>query len=190
MEFLVQERMRPIGVLVGVCFVAFALVACGSDGGTSQESATQGVSEPSATATMVRDADGFTPAEREVVDAVERYATAILNYQKGDRSVDLTKVATKEVADLFATGVKAEFDDKGKVLIGDSKFTAESVELDTDKARLRGCSDFSRVFTVDKGETTADVGDKPGAATSVDFQLVREDDTWLVSDPKSVAKPC
>lgn len=186
----VQERTRPVGVLIGVVFAALALAACGDDDDVSQGSATQRAAERSATPTAIRDADGFTPAEREVVDAAERYTTAILNYQKGDRSVDLTEVATKELADSIAAGVKAEFDDKDKVLIGKNRFTPEAVEIKGDRARFRGCSDFSRVFTVKKGETTADVGDKPGVASIVDFRMVREDGTWLVSDPSSLAKHC
>lgn len=167
---------RSLGVLLVAIAAVLALASCGSD--------SSGELDPKPSAS--KDADGFTAEQREVIDAVDQYAETVQTYKAGD-SADLAKVATPQVISLLSTIAKP---DKTKDEIGDYEMKPATVTVKGDTASYEGCSDFSKMFTVDAGETAPGAGAKVGSALKIDFTLVKDGDAWLVSDPKSTGEPC
>lgn len=171
-------RLKPLAIVLAAMLAAAALTSCGSD---SPESPKPTIAS--------RDGDGLTAEQREVADAVDKYMAATVAYSKGDDSVDLSQVATSEVVDLVQPSIDKQLK-ANRVMIGDYKLTPKSVSLADRKARYKGCSDFSKSFTVKKGETKPGVGSSKGSATEVDFGLVRVKEAWVVSDPKGTGESC
>ncbi|MGJ9422219.1 hypothetical protein [Aeromicrobium sp. CF3.5] len=160
-------------------------VALGACSGSSEP-------QPPAESTASVDPDGFTAEEREVVDAVDAYQAALIDYQKGDREIDLTEVATDEVADGIVGGVKQALDDEGLVMLGDYTLTPDSVTVSGGTAEYSGCLDNSRLLLVpEEDRDSPGVGSRPvGESTVITYQLTRTDDTWLVSQPSAADTPC
>lgn len=175
--------MRHRSLLVAAAATATLLLGACSDSDDS------GI-EPLATAST--DADGFTAEQREVVDAVDAYQSALVDYQKGDRDTDLTTVATDEVADGIVGGVEQVLDGEGLVMVGEYTLTADAVSIDDDSAEYTGCLDNSRLLLVpEEDRDNPGVGSRPvGESTEVTYQLTRADDTWLVSEPGGEDTPC
>lgn len=129
------------------------------------------------------DADGFTAEEREVVEAVDAYQSALIEYQKGDRDIDLTAVATDEVADGIVDGAERVDQDEQLDLIGGSTImTVESVSIDGDTATWQGCNDSTALFLVPEGEDAPGVGSQQLQARQSTYTVIRQDETWVVSD--------
>lgn len=161
--------------------IVLGLGACGGP----DPAGLPGASTPSATAS--RDAGGFTPEQRDVIAAVKAYSAAIVSYQEGARKEVLDKVATPAAVDLMVGLIKP---DKTRVLIGHYSHDTESVVVTGNRARYRGCTDFTGTTFVKKGKTAGGVGATAGTATLVDYSLVRKADIWLVDDPKSTGETC
>ena len=142
--------------------------------------------------TASTDADGFTAEEREVVEAVDAYQSALIEYQKGDRDIDLAEVATDEVADGIVGGVEQALDGEGLVMVGEYTLTPSSVSVTNDAAEYTGCLDNSRLLLVpEEDRDSPGVGSRPvGESTEVTYQLTRSSDTWLVSEPAGGDTPC
>lgn len=166
------------GSVVGLILATALLGACSSD-----EPPTKSSASPKATATT-RDADGFTPAEREVVDAVEAYNKAFFGRGATPVETAIEPFVTKAVLDGLGPAETKAVDDAGLQRIGTATLVPEQVTIDGDTAILTGCKDASRAFIVKKGETTAGVGSKAGGVSRITFGLVRQDGRWLVGDPR------
>lgn len=173
-------RHRPL--LVAAAATATLLLGACSGSGDS------GI-EPLATAST--DADGLTAEQREVVDAVDAYQAALIDYQKGDRDIDLTQFATEELASGIADGVEQSLDDEDRQLIGEtSVMTADTVSIDGDTATWKGCNDSTGLFVVPEGDDAPGVGSQRFEAERTVYTLVRQDGAWMVSDATSEDTPC
>lgn len=175
---MVSRLRRAATTLVTVTFLS--LGAC------------SGSSDPQPLDESSSDADGDTAEEQEVVDAVEAYQAALVDYQKGDRDIDLTEFATDEVADGIVGGVEQALDGEDLVMVGEYTLTPNSVTVADGTAEYSGCLDNTRLLLVPEEDRDAPgPGSRPvGESTVITYELTRTDDTWLVSKPSAEDTPC
>jgi hypothetical protein len=173
---------RQVGWLATTLLTVSLLGACG---GSDDDPAIKPVTDaPSSTATAA-DPDGFTPAQREVADAVQAYTKAF--YGRGTESVAdaAAQFVTPDLIDFLRAGEKQILDDGKFQYLGEAVVRPEEVTISGDTAEFRGCSDGSQAAIVPVGETKVKGrGARIIGYTKLSYGLIRSGDRWLVSDPK------
>lgn len=167
---------RLISLLVALVVSAAILSACGGSDGPEDE--------PTAKPTATRDSDGFTPEEREVVDAVEAYNKAFFGRGAAPVEPVIEKLVTKRLLGQVGPAESKAVDKAGLQYIGSVKLIPKDVAIEGDKATFEGCQDGTRAFVVKKGEKTASVGSRAVSTMQLEIGLVREAGRWLVDAPR------
>ncbi|MFD1826514.1 MULTISPECIES: hypothetical protein [Mumia] len=178
---------RPRWFAAVALAAALTLSACGSD---DEGSGLEAAASASPSAEASEDADGFTAEEREVVDAVHAYASAI--FARGAEPV-AESLKGKVTDQLYAQVVRDEqglTEKVGKHRIGEAVFTPSAVTITAGTAEAQGCLDATNAFIVDKGQSEAGAGAIGGARSPLTIQLERVDDAWLVATPKVKEGSC
>ncbi|KHL09051.1 hypothetical protein CLV56_0298 [Mumia flava] len=181
-----RTRARAAGVALTTALVLF-LGACGGDDEVDID-ASSSAESPSAAAST--DADGYTPEEREAIDAVDAYRAAV--FDRGDQPIEesLEGTVTDELYAAIVPDEQAITEDAGKWRIGEATFEPESVTIDGDEAVVTGCMDTARSFIVDAGDTEVRGAATGGMRTPLKVTLERGDDTWLVATPETQEGSC
>ncbi|MGA3488066.1 hypothetical protein ACK8GG_08640 [Micromonosporaceae bacterium DT55] len=143
-----------------------------------------------AIATATADADGFTSAEREVLNAVKGFHDVV--FAPGDiRDRNLASALKGIVTEqVYKDAVAFERKQEGLVRLGTYSFEPFTVTINGDEAEVHGCFDGTSSFMVKRGETQPGVGSKPGDRRENEITLERVDGVWLVSFPFANGKPC
>lgn len=179
--FMTAERQTRW--LVAALLAMSLLAACG---GSDDEPVVKPTSDAPTSATSAPvDADGFTPEQREVADAVVAYTNAVVGRGPGPVEPAIKDLVTPDVLDFISKADDENIVQAGLQYIGTMTVTPTAVTIDGDTARVQGCQDGSRVAIVKKGETQAGEGSTLLGSSTIDYGLVREDGAWLISDPKS-----
>lgn len=167
---------RLISLLVVMLLGVSVLGACGG----SDEPQSKSTAKPTAT----RDADGFTPDEREVVNAVEAYNKAFFGRGATPVVPAIQDFVTKKLLDQAGPAESKAVDKAGLQYIGSVTLHPEKVTIDGAKATFEGCQDGTKAFVVKRGETSAGVGSRAVSTTRLHVELVREHGRWLVDYPE------
>ncbi len=167
------------------------LAACGgSDDDPAIKPMTESTSSAPGSAEPT-DADGFTPEQRDVINAVDSYANAVVGRGPGPVEPAIKDLVTPDVLDFITQADDENIVGKGLQYIGKTTFTPTRVTIDGDSATAQGCQDGSRAAIVKKGQTEAGAGSQILGSATLDFKLVKKNDSWLISDPKSTpVKSC
>ncbi|TNC47372.1 hypothetical protein [Mumia zhuanghuii] len=181
-----MTSQRPRWVAAAALAGLLVLSACGSDG----DSGSLADATPSATASASKDADGFTAEEREVIDAVEAYATAIFARGTTPVAEALQGKVTDELYSVIVPDERKITEDAGKQRIGEARVEARSVAIKGDEAVASVCLDATKAFVVDKGETEVGPGARIGIRRPMKVELERADGSWLVDAPRAEEGTC
>lgn len=168
-----------IKVLVLLMIGVSVLSACGGSDDP--------VDQPTAKPTVSRDANGFTPQQREVADAVKTYSKAFFGRGTSPVEPAIKKYVTKRLLDKLGPAESKAVDKAGLQYIGSVKLIPKQVTINGDKATFEGCQDGSRAFVVKKGEKTAGVGSHAVITSQLKIGMVRSHGMWLVDDPRGTA---
>ncbi len=171
---------RAAAAVAALCATTMVLAGCG---GSDEEPLVKPTSDTT-TSAAAPDQDGFTPAQREVSDAVQTYVTAF--FGRGASPVQ-PAIASMVTPDLLAKIVPAEtkaIDDAGLQYIGEVTLDPQKVTIDGDTATYQGCRGGGSAAVVKKGETGAGVGSRPVTTSQLTYGLVRVDGRWLINDPR------
>lgn len=155
----------------------------GGCGGSDEPTIKPTSDAPSASASP--DADGFTPEQREVIDAVEAYEAAIVGRGPGPVEPAIRDLVTPDVLDFIGKADQENIVDAGLQYIGTMTITPTRVTIDGDTARVEACEDGSRAAIVKKGETKAGAGSQILGFAKINFGLRKQDGAWRISDPAS-----
>lgn len=171
------------GWLVVLVLAAPALASCGSSDGSTEKSADKpAASTP--TPSQTPDADGFTADDREVLDTVEAYYTAVIEGSSGDVAKALADVATPKLIAAIADGNRDTLTSRGLKYFGTAKTYPEKVTIKGNAATVTGCRDNTGLVLIPKDATEAGPGTELISSFDMTFRLVRQDDRWLVDEPR------
>jgi len=170
---------RHAGWLATALLTVSLLGACG---GSDDEPTVKPTSDAPAATSAAPDPDGFTPEQREVADAVQKWNAAVFSGTTDTIGTTLQGIATQKVIDGVTA---AEADLEPAEYLGDVTLDVTTVTVTGDAATVEGCRDGSKATRVKKGETEAGVGDSTVGTAKLTVGLVRQDGAWLIDDPRA-----
>lgn len=170
---------RRLGTASVILLPGLLLSACAKDQSTS-----------SSDVTISAGSGVFSPEEQEVVDAVDDYYTAL--FGRGDQDIETTMDGrlTDELAGRLIPDEKAFTEDKGLQYIGEHELDPRRVSIEGETARFTGCVNTSQLFLVEAGTTQTGPGSIAVGSSDLDFELLREDGRWLISQPTGEEASC
>lgn len=169
---------RHAGWLATTLLAASLLGACG---GSDDEPTIKPVDDVPSATSAAPDADGFTPEQREVADAVQKWNKTVFSVTTDAIGPAIEGLVTQRVLDGV---VAAEADQKPGQYLGAVTLAVTEVTVSGDTATVEGCRDGSQAYRVKKGDTQAGVGSSRVGTTQLTIGLVRQGGTWLIDDPK------
>ena len=173
------RSVRLLRVVAAVMVGAGALTSCGGGGSDDPEPA---AASPTPSATPTDAAASAAADEREVVARINAFLEA--TYGRGTVPIEkaLEGLVTDKYGSELIKTVKVQIDDAGLKWLGPWGFSPKGIEINGNKAVVRGCLDLEAMFLVDRGDLGAGPGDTlVGEVLPGLYRLQKSGDTWVMS---------